>query len=349
MFMQIIPKDFKLGDSEYPEWWKFEIGGDEIVLAAQPLGLDHGQLPITVAAPDFDGYSVTPTSRMEVLYGMQETLDWEVNSHIENIRKAINDMLVVDPMLVNIHDVTNPKPGKVIRLRRQAWGRGVKDSVMQLAVSDVTRGHMADAGYMMDAIKYVSASQDSIAGVRRQTSERVSATEAASTTQGALSRLERMARIISLQAHYDIANQLGHNTRQLMETETYAKIVGENINILQKELGQDINPSRRIAISPKDLDIEFDIIPHDGTTPSSGNADLWLRMWQIMAQNEGLAQQFDMVRMFKYGAKLAGAKNLDDFVKKGGGVQAEVRPDEAVEQGVQQGDLVGAEDYLSNL
>ena len=39
-------------------------------------------------------------------------------------------MLVVDPYLVNINDLKDPQPGKLIRLRRPAWGRGV-DKVVQ--------------------------------------------------------------------------------------------------------------------------------------------------------------------------------------------------------------------------
>lgn len=338
MYMRIIPKDVGLGDEEYPEWWLFEVAGDQIVVRAQPLGLDHGMLPIAVTAPDFDGHSMTPISRLEVVYGLQQTMDWLLDSHVANVRKAINDMLVVDPMLVNYHDVANPKPGKIIRMRRQAWGRGVKDAVMQLAVSDVTKGHIQDSAYITDIIKFVTGAQDAISGIRRNTSERVSATEAADVKSGALSRLEKFAKIASLQSHYDIALQMAWNTRQLMETETYAKILGDWEQTLKEDMGIDTKGGL-VKVSPKDLDIDFDVIPHDGSIPSNGNPGIWMQLMQVITGNPYLLQQFDVVRMFKFGARLAGAKNLNDFVKKGGNVQTRVMPDQQVAAGAASGKL----------
>ena len=71
---------------------------------------------------------------------------------IANVRKAINDMLVVDPYMVNIHDLRKPGPGRLIRLRRAVWGRGVKDAVGQLEVRDVTQGHVSDAMMFMSFV-----------------------------------------------------------------------------------------------------------------------------------------------------------------------------------------------------
>ena len=71
------------------------------------------------------------------------------NSHVANVRKAINDMIIYDPYLVNSNDLKNPAPGKLIRLRRPAWGKGVKDVAQQLGVSDVTRGNIADSTWLV--------------------------------------------------------------------------------------------------------------------------------------------------------------------------------------------------------
>jgi hypothetical protein len=37
--------------------------------------------------------------------------------------------IIVDPYLVNMQDLQNLKPGRIVRLRRPGWGRGVKDCV----------------------------------------------------------------------------------------------------------------------------------------------------------------------------------------------------------------------------
>ena len=342
MYVRLIPKDYGLGDEEYPEIWLFGLAGDEVIVRAQPLGLDHNQIPVAVSAPDYDGHSITPISRLETVHGLQTTLDWMLNSHIANVRKAINDMLIVDPQLVNIHDVANPKPGKIIRMRRQAWGRGVKDAVMQLAVTDVTQGHVGDTAILTQMIREATGSQDAVSGIRRKTSERVSATEAQGTMQSALSRLEKSAKITSLQAHYDIAYQMAWNTRQLMDSATYAKITGDWANVLIEEHG--MTPDKgRIAVDPKQLDVNFDVVPHDGSVPSAGDGQTMLTLYQIASQNPVIAQSLDMVRIFKHIARLSGAKNINDFVKKGGNINANVIADEQVAQQEQAGNMVPVE------
>jgi hypothetical protein len=123
--------------------------------------------PVAVAAPDFDGYSPTPMSRLEILYGLQEVLDFLFNSHVANVRKAVNDMIIVDPQLVNINDLKDPKPGKLIRLRRPAWGRGVKDVAMQLGINDITRANIADSSYIVNWMQKIAATDDPMMGSLR--------------------------------------------------------------------------------------------------------------------------------------------------------------------------------------
>jgi len=102
MYVNLIPKEWKLSENEYPEKWYFELASDDIIIACEQANHNHGMYPAAVASPEYDGYSITPIGRMEVLYGLQHTLDFLFNSHLANVKKAINDMLVVDPYLVNI-------------------------------------------------------------------------------------------------------------------------------------------------------------------------------------------------------------------------------------------------------
>ena len=140
----IVPSMFgaddgpKIGDNEYPEKWVFGLASDDVVIQAMPLGLTHNDYPVSVIAPDFDGYSPIANSRLSIEYGLQEILDYLLNSHIANLRKAVNDMIIVDPYQVNVNDLKNPKEGAIIRLRRPAWGRGVKDVAQQLTINDIT-------------------------------------------------------------------------------------------------------------------------------------------------------------------------------------------------------------------
>tara|TARA_R110000824_G_scaffold77767_4_gene196587 strand:- start:8231 stop:10186 length:1956 start_codon:yes stop_codon:yes gene_type:complete len=338
MYMNIIPSDFDLGDSEYPEKWLFVVAADSVLIKAQPLGLNHNMFPVTVACPDHDGYTSTPISRMEIIYGLQETVDWLFSSHIANTKKAMNDMLVVDPSMVNINDLRNPGPGRLIRLRRTAWGRGVEGSVKQLNVQDVTRGHIGDTTYITDIINRVSAASDTLQGMPNNKGERKSATESRDTRSGALSRVEKAARLMSMQSMQDIAYMFASHTQQLMQEDTYVNIAGRWEQELMAEYGAD---ATRAKVRPSDLSIDFDVIPSDGTSPGGEPADLWVQLYQIMSQNEQIGSQFDMVRVFKHVARQLGAKNVDEFAIQSGQMNpVQTAPDEDILREEERGNLV---------
>jgi len=343
MYIKIIPSDWDLGDSDYPEIWKFVVAGDTVLIGAEPLNMDYNTYPIVIDAPDFDGYSITPTSRMEIVYGMQDVLNWMVNSHVLNVRKTINDMLVVDPFMINIADLRDPdKAGKIIRLRRAAWGRGVKDAVHQLQVQDVTKQHIKDSGFLVEMMQQVTAAVDSVMGVMRTSGERRSATESRGATMGALSRLERSAKVSSIMAMHDLAYMLAVQTQQLMSEERYVQIVGRNQEILLNEYGVD---STRVPVSPLDILVDFDVVPKDGSNPRHVDTESMIQMFQVIAANEGLAQKFDMFRMFEHIARGSGATNIQDFRAKGGSVG--IGSDQDVEREAGAGNLIDIKEAMN--
>jgi len=335
MFINIIPKEWKLGLGEYPEKWLFMLAGDEVLLKAQPLNLDHNLYPVTICAPDYDGYSLTPISRLEIIYGLQGILDFLFTSHVANIRKAINDMLIVDPYLINMSDLKKPGPGKLIRTRRAVWGRGVENAVKQLAVTDVTRNHMQDAGIVMDVMQRSSSAVDSLMGIIRGGSERRSATESRDTRMSALSRLAKSTKIASIMTMQDLAYMFASHTQQLMENETYISTAGR----FQQELEEEYGFSTGMKVSPMDLMINYDIVSHDGTIEAGEFAEVWLQMYQTLAQNPAVGSGFDMVRIFKHLARISGAKNVNEFVRKGGSAQIKLKQDEEIEAEVQKGNM----------
>lgn len=335
MYVNLIPKERELGKGDYPEKWLFAVVGEEIIIQARPVGLDHDDFPVTECATTTDGYSATPISSLEVFQGLQSTLDWLFTSHVANVRKAVNDMLVYDPSLIYTADLRKPGPGKLIRARKTAWGRGIKDAIQQLNVTDVTRGHINDVGFIMDIIQRVASTPDLMQGIMRAGGERRSATEFRETKLGAVSRLEKTGKIISMQAMTDIANFFALHTQQLMKEETYVKVTGEWETVLRQEYGKtDMN----FKVTPKDLMIDYDIISHDGTSPGGEYADTWVNLFQTMAKNPWLAGNFDMVRVFKHIARLLGAKNLNDFELK-----TKVLPNETVEAEAGKGNIVAVE------
>jgi len=340
MFIKIIPKDWGLGDGEYPEIWYFELGSDEIVICAKPANNSHNKFPVSVIAPDYDGYSMSPVSRIEILHGMQGVLDFMFNSHVANVRKAIHDMIIYDPYQVNSNDLKNPSEGKLIRLRRPAWGRGVKDVAAQLNVSDVTRGNVADSTWIVQWMDRISGADASMQGSLRQGGpERLTSTEFQGTMGGGINRLERIAKVVGMQGMQDIGSFFGHHNKQMMTIPAYVKLAGDWQEVLIKEYGQDINRGR-IQVSPDTLNINYDVVVRDGSVPGGNYSSSWLQLFQTLASSPELAQNFDIVRIFTHIARNLGAKNVNDFVRRGGDIQPKVMPNEAVANQVQQGNLV---------
>jgi hypothetical protein len=342
MYWTLIPNSEQLGKESYPEKWLIGLAADKYIICAKPLSLNHDMYPVAVCAPDFDGYSPTPVSRLELMYGMQGALDWLFNSHIANVRKAINDMLIVDPSLINMADLADPKPGKLIRMRRAAWGRGVDKAVMQLPVNDITKNHINDAGSIIEYMQRTSAATDSLSGMIRNSGERVTAEETKSTRTSALSRLTKAAKIASLQAMQDIGYMFAVHTQQLMSKDTYVKAVGSWRDTLLKEYGNE-----SILVSPFDLIIDYDLIVKDGSVPM-GDSESWLEVWRVMSQQPALWQSFDMVRIFKHIARIMGAKDVNEFTLNAGPippVDMKINSQETIDKGVQQGNIVPIEQF----
>jgi len=338
MYMWIIPSEYGLGESDYPEIWKFSVAADRVIIEAQELGLDHNMIPVCTMSPDSDGHTTLPVSMLEREYPLQHAIDWLWQSHVANVRKAINNMLVVDPSLINMNDLVDTKYGMVARLRAAAWGRGVSDAVEQLQVQDVTRGHIADIGFLMNIDSLVFTS-DQAKGVQQRSGERVSAQEARDTRMSFLSKMEKGAKIGAMQAHYDIAYQFASNTIQLLSEDQYVKITGDYAQKLIEEYGVQAD---YLKVSPQALDVRWDVVVQDGTIPGGEYADVWERLMNNAAAHQELYQSLDFVRIWKHIARLLGARNPDDFMKKQ--VNTQALPQDQIDAGVQSGRFVPARD-----
>ena len=336
MYVNLIPKEWELNTSEYPEKWFFTLASDDVIIKAEKADHNHGMYPMAVASPEADGYSITPIGRMEVLYGLQHTLDFLFNSHVENVKKAVNDMLIVDPYLVNIKDLQDPKPGKLIRLRRPAWGRGVDKVVQQLNVQDITRANIADSAYITQWMDRISGADQSMQGsLRSGGPERLTKGEFQGTRGSAISRLQRLAMIIGMQAMQDIGEMFAVHTQQYMSKDMYIRIVGRYRDQLTRQFNKP-----RAQVTPYDLAVNLDLIVRDGSIPGGNFSEAWLQMFQTIGSSPELMQEFDITRIFMYIAGQLGAKNVEDFRRNLGNVQATTMPDDQVSREVERGNLV---------
>ncbi len=334
MHIDLVPNDWDLGPSKDQEKWLFTVASDEILIAAHSLDLDHGKFPITVAAPDAGGHEFVPPSRLEMLHGYQLFADYLLNTHIIETDKMMKNRLVVDPKMANMRDVRENR--SYIRLRPSVWGRGVTGAVEQLKMQDVTRGHMVDLSQVLQLSRQHSGAVDAIQGIQRQRGERVTKAEFEGTKGSALSRMQRIAIIISHQSILPLGEMMVSHTQQFMSQNTYVKTMGRTEDILRKEY--DITDPRTL-VTPFNIDINFDIIIRDSTVIGGESAESWLQWWQMVISNPEVAVMFDLPRIGLHIGRLMGNKAPEQFMLNRS-FRSEVVPDEQVLEQAEAGNLV---------
>jgi hypothetical protein len=320
--IEIVPKELNLGDRDSPEKWLFTIGNKSQIIQAEPLDYDHGRHPVAVIEPSSSGYAFGQPGTLDFLGPIQDTLSWFINSHIHNVRTAMNNMFVVDPSMVEIQDLKTPGAGKIIRLKRSAYGQDVKSVLTQLQVQDVTKGHIDSMRVFQQIGDIFAAVGDNMKGIQDE-GGRKTATEIRTSGEAGASRLAARARFISAQGMVDLAEQMSLNIQQLMTQDFYLQVVGQK--------GMD-NP---INISPQMVAGDFYFPVNDGTLPIDKTAllGIWREIWQTIVSNPLLAQKYDEGKLFEYIAEIGGAKNISAF-------KISMAPDAQVENAAAGGNLV---------
>ena len=343
MYRNVIPSEEGLGDSDELEQWIFAIANDQIILAAQPTGLEHGRVPIAVIAPEADGHTIMPISRLELGYGMQNAVNFFFNSHFASVSKGLQDTLVIDPGLLNLETLKNSDIIRHLFIRRSHWGLGKIDSaVKQLNVYDVTQNHMRDIGGVSSIFDSILGSADELKGsVAKTNRERITANETEGARQGAYGRMAKIAIVMYNQGFIDLAELMGFHTRQLMTEETYVRVIGRHRMDLMREYGlTDQNDA--VLIKPDMIDVDWDTLASDAQGLTGASVQSWLDLYAMALKNSQVIPTVSMTRMFLHIARLLGANDIHDFLLRPGEqpLQTQIVPDEVALEGAANGQLV---------
>jgi hypothetical protein len=310
---EIVPSELGVGDSDFPEKWVFTVAADAVIIGCQPMGEYHNKFPFFVLMYDFDPYSVSPKGMMDYLKPLNDVLDWLFNSHMFNVRKALNDQWVIDPSRVLVRDIKEGGPGRIIRLTPEAYGTDVRTAITQFPVVDITRQHLASIDQVISLIQRVTGVTDNLMGVVYP-GGRKTATEVRSSNTFGVNRLKTLAEYFSASAWSPLAQVLVQNSQQHYSAARKMRIVGDLAGEARKF----------VEVTPESIQGFYDFVPVDGTLPIDrfAQANLWKEILLGIHQSPILAQQFDIGRIFAWMAQLAGLKNINQF-------KIQVTPDEA--------------------
>lgn len=305
-YVELVPSKWKLGKSTLPEKWVFTVTSDfELVIGAQPLGAMHNKFPMQVIELEPEAYALANRGIPDILRPVQETIDWLINTHFFNIRKALNDQFIVDPSRIIMKDVENPLPGGIIRLKPAGYGTDPSMAMKQLAVVDLTGTHMNDIKAMIDVGQRAIGVNDQILGVLASTG-RKTATEVRGASAFGINRLKTISEYASAMGFNPLSMQMVQNSQQYYDLDRKFRIVGD----LAVEAGEQF-----MQVTPETIAGFYDFVPVDGTLPADrfAQANLWKELLAQMRNYPQVAQKYDIARIFAWVAQLAGLKNINQF------------------------------------
>jgi hypothetical protein len=339
MQVKLIPKEWKLGPSERPEIWCFAWVDETVIVRAHPDGYAHGQFSYSVGESVPDEHASFNPGQLENLEGIQRTINWLVNSHIENVRKHLNDAVIYLPSLVEEADLLQPGPSRHIRgsaaLEKAVMeGRLTIEAAMkQLPWVDVTKGHLQTTNALFDMAQRLAATSDP--QMSQTTDDERTLGEVQQVIAGSSARLAMTAKLLDAQALTPLAYRSISNRQQFTELDQFVRIAGD--------MAREMGGIDRLLIKPSDLGGSFDYVPNSGTTPPDPArfAQVWVQILEGAARIPQLMQPgpdgkvLDVREVFNEAARAMGVKNIQSFYLS-------VVPDPAVMAAVQAGNMIPA-------
>jgi hypothetical protein len=356
--IKLIPREWKLSDSEDPEIWWFTIANEQVIVRAHESSYDHGQFTYGVGESNVDLHTPFNPGNIENLDAMQRFMNWMLNSHFENVRKHLNDMLIYGPSFVMEEDILNPGPARHIRLTQRGeelvemHNISPQNFVTQLNVADVTAPHLSSAQYIWEMITRMTATSDPEIG--HPTEHKKTLGEIQNIVAGSSKRVMLAYKLHELMAFQPLILRAIANRKQFTSLEQYFKIAGN--------LTGEAMQSNRMVVGPWDLQGNFDFAPRSNILPPdpAKSAIAWSQILfglgkfpQVWAPGPD-GRVLDPRLIFNEIARNMGIKHVSEFYRQLGPADimatqmgadgqmpnVKVMPDHQVQQEVQKGNLV---------
>lgn len=324
--VELVPREWGVGKTDMPEKWHFTVDENfSVIVGARPLGAIHNKFPFHIMEFEPEGYALHSRGMPEVLDPVQRTMDWLINSHFYNVRKALNHQVVVDPSRIVLKDLLDPQPGNLVRLSPEAYGTQPSQAIHQLNFFDATQAHIGDLSVMHEFGQRFVGVTDQLMGLLNQ-GGRKSATEVRTGASFGVNRQKTNAEFYSAMGWSPLSQMMVQNSQQWYDRDQKLRAVGD----LMLEAGPQF-----LDVTPELIQGFYDFVPVDGTLPVDrfAQANLWQQLMGQIVRIPQIAQTYDLGRIFGWVATLAGLKNIHQF-------RIQVLPDSVAQQQADRGNLV---------
>lgn len=316
-----------------PELWVFTFANLARCLRAEPAMLPGRRFPFEIIELNYDVHAPANFGLVETFRGLQYHLSWLFNARMQAVRRTLNNEMVVDPSMIEELDLLDPEPGRLLRLKRAAYGsQAVDKAVYPLPVQDVTAGHMQDAKAVTDLIETVTGANRLIMGLPN--TGRRAATEVQGQLNLSSGRMKLLIEIATRQGLIPLAGQQARNTQTFLDQQTlslrepYARLFGQPL----------------VKVTPEMLQGEFYFpIGEQGMpTDRQFEANVWKELLTLVLQSAGPAAFTQIPWANAVWGRFLRAMGVRDLQTFGVTLpQLVLQPDEIVQQQAQQGNIVG--------
>ena len=371
-YVKLVPSQYGLSGLEQEQMWKLVVANECRIIQAEPSRFEHGKFPIAVFEYAPDLRQPTNDGLIKTIEGMQEWMNWLLNSHQDNVRRVVTSQALYDPQYIAMSDLE--KKSTYIPMQRSLHGRSPEEVFHQLKFMDVTQGHVGDATAIFQILQRVTGISDNVMGMQLPTNR--SATEVVNMQRMGAGRLRFLAQTIFYQALRPMAEMMIANTQQFCSEERFLRMTGAKAIALGLDPRQVANGF--LKVSPEEIQGAFDVVAIDPLSPQDKNAmagTLVEVLQMIMSSGpEGIAMTGAHPSQFlNHILGLRGITNTQEFISPptqeqragllamlmsqqqgqdtknpavasaengGRGVQAVVKPDDEIRRQVEAGNLV---------
>lgn len=284
------------------------IANDGRIIRIEDSGYAHNEFLFDAAQFFNDQNRVINFGIAELLAPMQDILDWLLNSRVTNVRKVIQNQLIVDPRYVDMQDLQDRNP--IIRLKSTPDGMNMDSMIKQLSVVDATTGHLADMANVSDLSKEATGIQENLLG--QYAEGRRSARESSNVNANGSARVMLPIKGVWQAALLPQGRKMLSNTQQGLDAPQLVSIVG-----LQRVLSDPMAAQAFLPVDRSMLYGSYDFLIFDATLPSQrmAIAAALAQAGDILVKNPMaiFALGKDPKLIFDEWLELMGVKNADRF------------------------------------
>ena len=279
---------------------------DQKLVKFQPLGYLHNMYSYNTIEYSPDHINYTNPGLIDTIYNLEHRMTWYLNAQAQNVKKAIQNRIIVNQALIETDDLDSGKT--YIRTKQGITPTDINKAIYSFEVNDMTRNHLVDIQALQGFAQLIVGVSDAALG--RFNSGRRSAREAGNVDNAYSARITMQGRLFWANGFEPLGQKMIANTNQLRSEKYYNHIIGEDIVKYPYE--------EVIQFNPESIANGFDFIAYEGQTPSDRDKQAfhYTELLKTLLSNPReltAITQLDISKVIGKVFNLYGIKNLDDF------------------------------------